>query len=98
MKLRIKYEIGNWIMWGYGGRVLYPFILFKHKQKDVPDWLFRHEMQHIYQIKKLGWWKFHLIYFWYLAKGGYNNHPFEIEAKKHQHIALTNYEKDLKRL
>ena len=89
MKLRFHYDMGKWIMWGYGGRVLYPFILFKMAKKDVPTKLFRHEMEHVYQVQRVGWLVFHARYLWYLIRGGYDNNPFEREARMRANEPLT---------
>ena len=83
-------------MWGYGGRMIYPFLLFSAAPKEVEDWLFRHEMQHVYQLRKLGWWRFHLQYLWYLARFGYKRNPFETEAVAHETDSLTFNERLLK--
>jgi hypothetical protein len=96
MKLKVKYNVGKWIMWGYGGRALYPFMLFAKSRDDVPDWLFRHELEHIYQAVKLGWWRFHLKYLWYLIRYGYGNNPFELEAVEKSADPLTEVERHWK--
>jgi hypothetical protein len=80
MRLRVKYGCGKWIMWGYGGRVLYPFILFA--EKNPPYWLYRHEMQHVIQIWRDGYWTFHIKYIYYLIKDGYHDNPYEVEARE----------------
>ncbi len=97
MKLRIKYDVGRWIMWGYGGRVLYPFILFRQAKEDVPDWLFRHELEHVYQIRRMGYIWFHIKYLYLLIRHwSYDKHPFELEANERQDDPLTNKEKELR--
>ena len=48
----------------------------------APEWLIRHEEVHIKQIKELGAFKFTFLYLWYIIKYGYENNPFEIEARK----------------
>ena len=83
-------------MWGYKGRMIYPFLLFSQAQGDVLDWLFRHEMQHVYQLRKLGWIRFHLKYLWLLIRKGYKRHPFEIEAVDSELQELTQEERRLK--
>jgi hypothetical protein len=94
MKLRIKYNVGKWIMWGYGGRVLYPFVLFRDDK--VTDKLFRHELEHVYQIRREGFIRFHLFYIWYLIRHGYKNNPYEIEARATESKRLTAKERQLK--
>jgi len=82
MKVRVKYGCGRWIMWGYKGRVIYPFILFAQKPKEVPGWLWVHEHHHIIQIRRDGYWTFHIKYIWWLIKYGYENNPYEVEARR----------------
>lgn len=83
-------------MWGYGGRMIYPFVLFTHAKKDVPDWLFRHEMEHVYQVMRMGWWAFHAKYLWYLMRVGYISNPLELQATVRQSEPLTQTEKRFK--
>ena len=97
MKLRIEYNMGKWIMWGYGGRLLYPFMLFAKSQEGVPDWIFRHEMEHVYQVRRNGWLRFHLIYLWELLRHGYKNNPFEVEARATESFELSDLERALKK-
>ncbi len=96
MKLRIKYDVGSWIMGKYYGKVLYPFMLFSEAQEDVNDRLFRHELEHVYQIRRMGWLVFYVKYLWLLLRNGYDNHPFELEAKARQYDPLTDKERRLK--
>lgn len=69
--------------------MLYPFVLFAKEKKDVPVWLFRHEMEHVYQIMRMGWWTFYIRYLWYVLWKGYTDHPFEVEATERQNEPLT---------
>ncbi len=94
--MKIRYNVGKWIMWRYRGKVLYPYVLFRDAQDDVPDWLFRHELEHVYQVQKEGWFKFHLKYLYYLVRYGYKNNPYEIKACKVQTKKLTVKERKLK--
>lgn len=96
VKLRIKYGVTKWIMGKYRGKVRYPFVLFKQAQKDVTDTLFRHEMQHVYQIRRMGWWTFYGKYIYLLIRHGYQRHPFELEAWERQKDPLTKEERKLK--
>ena len=83
-------------MWGFRGKVRYPFMLFSDAKEDVPDWLFRHELEHIYQVRRDGWWKFHLVYLWQLIRRGYKNIEYEVEARKIALTPLTKVERELK--
>ena len=92
----IRYNVSKLIMWSYRGKVLYPYVLFKDAKDDVEDWLFRHELEHIYQVQRDGWFKFHAKYLYWLARYGYKNNPYEIEARKVQSRKLTIKERKLK--
>ena len=41
-----------------------------------------HEARHIFQIKRDGYLKFTVKYLYYLARYGYRNNPYEIDARK----------------
>jgi hypothetical protein len=73
-------------------------MIFKQKKDDVTDILFRHELQHVYQVKREGWLKFYLKYLWYSARFGYKKIPYELEAWKIQDTPLTLEERRLKDL
>lgn len=51
--------------------------------------LFRHELQHCYQMKRLGWWRFHWEYLKELVKNGYRQNKFEVEAYDIDNTPLT---------
>ena len=102
MKLRFKYAMatGNWfqrwIIGRWNGKVIYPFVMFRDPKSEVSNRLFRHEMQHVYQVWRMGWFGFYFKYLWLGIRHGYKNHPFEAEAKKHQLNPLTDEEIKLK--
>jgi hypothetical protein len=96
MRLRFKYNVGRWIMGRFRGKVLYPFVLFKQARDEVSDILFRHEMEHVYQVKRLGWFGFYGRYLWYMIKYAYKTNPFEIEANERENDPLTDEERKLK--
>lgn len=75
--------------------VLYPFIFFKEKKDDVSGVLYRHELEHIYQVQREGWFKFYLTYIWYSIRHGYQDNPYEIHARAAQNNQLTQEEYDL---
>lgn len=77
------------------GMVLYPFVLFKNEKGKVPKHIFKHEMQHIYQIQREGLLTFYLLYLYYFFKYGYINNPYEVEARSKEWNALTAEEYDL---
>ena len=48
---------------GVSGIVIWPRILFAREAGDLPNWLFRHELEHAYQIIRDGPFRFYLKYF-----------------------------------
>lgn len=62
------------------------------KAKQDEAWnkrLFRHELEHCYQIRREGRLKFYSTYIWYQLKYGYEKNPYEVEAREVEHDALT---------
>jgi hypothetical protein len=99
MKPRIRYQ--HWyftLPWArdYAGIVLYPWILFREEKGQVSDELFRHELEHVYQISRTGVLRFYVRWLIYTCKHGYFNNPFEVEARARSREPLTPYEKHLK--
>ena len=41
-----------------------------------------HEARHIFQIKRDGYLKFTVKYLYYLARYGYRNNPYEVDARQ----------------
>ena len=96
MKLRIRYDVTGLIMGRWKGKVYYPFVLFKSSKENVTDILFRHELQHVYQVRRMGWFGFYLRYIWLGIRHGYKNHPFEAEANERENDPLTEEERKVK--
>lgn len=94
--MRIRYNVTKRIMGRFRGKVLYPFVLFSQPQDKVTNVLFRHELEHVYQIKRDGWLKFYLSYLYYMVRYGYAKNPYEIAAVKKQNKKLTKSEVKLK--
>jgi hypothetical protein len=96
MKIRIVYHFlplrKTWI----GGITIYPFIFFKRTREEVTDRLFRHELEHIYQVEEEGWFKFYLSYLWESIRHGYKGNKYEIAADLMETIPLTDEERKLK--
>lgn len=96
MKIRPVYNFillrKSWI----GGIVIYPFIFFKRRREEVSDTLFRHEMQHVYQIEEHGWLKYYISYLWESMRHGYEGNKYEIEAEAVKNQPLTPYERSVK--
>ena len=95
--MKIKYK--HWIfrlMPRWAGMVIYPYVLFKRGPDEVSDRLFRHELEHYYQVQRVGWWKFYTTYLFYNLTEGYKNNPYEIEARNRENDELTQEERNLK--
>jgi len=95
MKLRVCYS-SRLIRKPYIGWVLYPFMFIRHSKEDCSDRLFRHEMQHVYQVQRDGWFTFYAKYLWHLYKFGYMDHPYELEARDKENEPLTTVERFFK--
>jgi hypothetical protein len=77
------------------GIVIWPFILFSERAEDIEKWIFRHELQHAYQVMRLGRLRFYWLYFLASLRYGYFENPFEIEAREYQYSPLTHVEEQL---
>jgi hypothetical protein len=97
MKLRIKWK-SRLVPPGYTAWVVYPFMLFRHDRLDVSDRLFRHELEHIYQVQRDGWLRFYFGYLWQWVRGGfkYSKIRYEIEAEAAEVKPLTPVERHWK--
>lgn len=96
MNIKIKYKFFLFQKMWVGGMVIYPYMLFKRSKEEVTDRLFRHELEHVYQVQRMGWIKFYFTYLWWLARLGYKKHPYEIEANERELDPLTDEERKLK--
>jgi hypothetical protein len=96
MKIRPVYNFlplrRSWI----GGITIYPLIFFKRTREEVSDTLFRHELQHIYQVQKLGWIRFYVSYLWQNIRVGYKKNKYELEANAVENQPLTAHEQSIK--
>ena len=93
MKIRVRYNC--WLVPpGYKAWVLYPWMLFR--DAAATDRLFRHELEHVYQVRQFGWFRFYLTYIWYSLRYGYRDNPFEIAASVVEGESLTEAENWLK--
>ena len=62
------------------------------------DFLYKHELVHVYQGEILGKIKFLFLYFVYSIKYGYYNNPFEKQAREHEtknFIKKSDIEKEI---
>jgi len=90
MKIRIIHGFAP-IPKRFMGITLYPFIFTWCKKDNVPESFLRHEMIHVRQIQKVGWFCFYASYFFYWLAGllehknlfdAYFEIPYEIETRK----------------
>lgn len=91
MKFRIVYKAW-WMFWA-GGMAVWPWVWFKSADMHVSTRLFRHELEHCYQIKRKGRLKFYVGYLLLLLRYGYKRHPYEIEANERENDPLTPTER-----
>jgi hypothetical protein len=70
-------------------------ILFAEPVANLSPEIFKHELEHAYQVMREGTWRFYLKYFYYSLRYGYHNNPFEIEAFAQQRKPLTKSEETL---
>ena len=84
-------SLGPWVVrkrwftppWGSIRAItLYPFIFLR---AGWPASTMRHELIHVWQIRKVGWFRFYLTYLWDAARVGYGRIPVELEAWQEQH-------------
>lgn len=95
MKLRIIYS-SRLVRKKYAAWVLYPFMFVSLPREDCDDRLFRHEMEHVYQVMRDGWWTFYIKYLYRLAVFGYMDNPYEVEARENENTPLTPTERKFK--
>ncbi|MEZ4871258.1 MAG: hypothetical protein R2827_03225 [Bdellovibrionales bacterium] len=99
MKIRVRFYHWYPKLIGVGAITLYPYILVSTERFQTPDCLLRHELEHVYQVRKLGWFKFYFLYLkdYIVGLFKYRNHnlaylniSFEIEARKSESQALND--------
>ena len=95
MKPKIKWK-SRFVPPGYRAWVIAPFMFFRPSRVDTSDVLFRHEMEHMYQVCRDGWLKFYVKYLWYSMRYGYLNNPYEVEARAAENEPLTSAERFFK--
>lgn len=97
LRIRVKYNFWWFKIFSrWRGVVIYPWVLIKHKKGETGDVLFRHELQHIYQIRNIGWIRYYLTWWWYTIRHGYINNPYEVDARERSYDPLTEEERRLK--
>jgi hypothetical protein len=75
-----------------GGIVLYPYILFRQGHGSVMRQLYRHELEHFYQVQRDGWLRFYVRWLWFTFRHGYWDNPYEVEAREAEGNGLTEEE------
>jgi len=95
-----------WMFWARG-MVLWPWMwlrevkhvdydrtddVYKAWYQSATDRLYRHELQHCYQVASLGRLKFYSTYIWYQIRYGYKKNPFEVEANQREDDPLNEDE------
>lgn len=104
MRIYCIYNIRFLHLLGIRAITLYPLILFAGSQNQVSEKLYRHELEHIYQVKRLGIVRFYFSYLQSYLKLRWNGKghqlayweiPFEVEARASESQQLTRHELDL---
>jgi Domain of unknown function (DUF4157) len=62
------------------GKTIHLYNITPHQFHSSPR-LLRHELKHVEQYRRLGFFRFLVLYAWYSLKYGYHNNPLEVEAR-----------------
>ena len=83
MKVRVASGPILWLMKarGFKGWTSFWRVVYVLPGWETVQWLIRHEAKHIEQIERDGRLLFSARYLWWLARYGYWNNPYEIEAR-----------------
>lgn len=101
MKPRCIYSVRFLRRFNINAITLYPFILFADSKSVVSERLFRHELEHIYQVQQAGWLQFYFLYlkayFSNRLRGlghqqAYFQNPYEISAREAEGQKLKDFE------
>jgi len=90
MKIRVIFKSIFPKLAGANAMVIYPFILFETQrfryEKNPPYTrrLFRHEWQHVIQVRREGWFRFYASYLWQQITKGYDDNKWEVEARMYE--------------
>lgn len=98
MKYRFVYKMKflNWM--GINAITLFPFVFFADSKSKVSEQLFRHELEHLYQVEREGCFRFYFSYlrFYYHSRFKGMDHrtaylaiPYEKEARESEMQSLT---------
>jgi len=94
-EINIEFDVDWMKKYRVRGIVMWPNMRFAETAVDVPDWLFRHELEHVYQIMREGPLRFYLKYFYNAVRYGYDDNPYEVEARLRQREPFTESEEQL---
>ena len=82
-------EVTGWrlkllYLFGFNGFTFFNGVIWlrPNLEPDVKYRVMVHEARHIFQINRDGYIKFTVKYLYYLARYGYRNNPYEIDARK----------------
>lgn len=84
MKILEAKGLISWFLYkfNYGGITMPWKTIYIRKDLINEEKLINHEIVHVDQIDRLGWFNWLLKYFYYQIRYGYKNNPLEIEARK----------------
>lgn len=88
MKTRHVFNFLPLRLTGIRAITLYPFIFYKYPRARITEATLRHELVHIQQIRRVGFFKFYITYVWYSIRHGYRNNPYEVEARTSAAVPL----------
>jgi len=94
--MKIQRVYGSFLPRLLGARafVFYPWIIFKHDKQTMAanpadtKGLFRHEWQHVIQVRRVGWLRFYASYLWQQITVGYRDNKWEVEARANRYSKM----------
>lgn len=91
MKFRIVYNAW-WMRKGWAVTI-WPWVWVGLDKSEFTERHFRHELEHCYQVNRMGRLRFYVTYLLKLFNYGYKKHPYEVEARARQYDPLTEVER-----
>ena len=77
--------VPKWVMpWGYG-LTLYKLVLVRKDSKNI-EYVKQHELKHVEQWTRQGFFRFIYLYLKELIKNGYKSNIYEAEARDYNKI------------
>jgi predicted urease superfamily metal-dependent hydrolase len=67
------------------GKTIHLFNITPEEFKSSPR-LIKHELKHVEQYKRMGFFTFLIVYGWYSLKYGYYKNPLEMEAREAEKV------------